>query len=238
MLGDFIHQLSVVKNICDQKFAKANLYLSEGYGGDVWRLGGEQAYNDLKEIIKKQHYINDFIFLRGEMSGDYINLNKWRGRVATTHSETGKYDTCWSELLSQVYEYEISRFYHWLVPTEKYKMPILLHRSKHRHNNSFDWEPYLKEYSLFVTTDHHEYEIFKHRDRCQLFLCKDISHMVNVINGCRLFVGNQSAPFAIANALDVPRICELDADPAPFYMGEEKYSNNIKWFLNDQKNNL
>ena len=90
----------------------------------------------------------------------------------------------------------------------------------------------------FVTNDQMEWDLFPYKDKAQLHLVKTISEMAIAINSGKLFIGNQSAPLAIASALDVPRVCELDYDPAPFYMGEEKYSNNIKWYLNDQVNNL
>ena len=37
---------------------------------------------------------------------------------------------------------------------------------------------------------------------------KDALHMAQIINSCRLFIGNQSMAFAIAEQLKVPRILE------------------------------
>ena len=57
--------------------------------------------------------------------------------------------------------------------------------------------------------------------------------MAAAMNGCKLFIGNQSMPFTIASALDIPRVCELHHASAEFYTGEHKYSDNISWFLNN-----
>lgn len=241
LLGDFIHSLQAAFNICKHENAKADIYITDGYFGDVWKYGSEVAYKDLRIILEHQEWINSVNHLVGLMEGDFINLNEWRKVVATTHAETGKYDKCWTELLSETYRYPMPEYnQQWL--KSKYingDRRIVIHRSKHRHNNSFDWVPYLKCNSFFITTDRSEWKDFKHKDQCPAYSDNSsIIGLFTMLEGCELFVGNQSAPFAIACALNIPRVCELDADPAPFYMGEEKYSGNIKWYLNDTVNNL
>lgn len=239
-LGDFIHQLNVVRVICEKEEVVANLFIVDD--GDVWAKGAEQAHAEMFEIIKEQWYINEFNFIGGYPEGEYINLNTWRQGVANTHAQTGKYDECWSEMLSHEYGYKIPVKYEWMIGSMydfNTKGKVVIHRSKHHHNDAFPWHKYVsKEKSIFVTTDIKEWEIFPYKEGTNLYLVKDITAMVNAIWSSVGFIGNQSAPFAIACALDKRRLCELDPDPAPFYVGEEKYSNNIKWFLNDQINNL
>lgn len=241
-LGDFIHQLNVVRCICAHEGAVANLYISDGYGGDTWRYGAKKAYEDMYDVIKEQWYINEFNYLEGEMQGKFINLNDWRKMVATTHAETGKYDKCWTELLSQYYGSKIPKQYDWMIGSvyDLYtKGKVVIHRSKHRHNGSFDWVKSMRGLKcVFVSCDPQEWQLFQYKEGVEFYQVKDVTEMVNAIWSADAFIGNQSAPLAIASALDKYRLCELDADPAPFYMGEEKYSNNIKWFLNDQINNL
>ena len=57
-LGDFIHQLSVIKYNYDNFGKKGVLYLANI--GDNFSLGLERAYNDTKDIILKQDYILDY----------------------------------------------------------------------------------------------------------------------------------------------------------------------------------
>ncbi len=247
MAGDFIHQLDAARNIA-VKHGPVNLYLSDAHGGDFWKYGAKKAYEDMYGIIKAQPYIKEFyLFEQGMDIGEYINLNDWRPIVATTHAETGKYDKCWSELMCSVFNYQPNPEYAWLIG-ETYdfntKGAIVIHRSKHRHNGSFPWE--LVKLSclsndkelIFVTCDVAEWQQFEYKTDVRPYIVKDITEMANAIWSSDGFVGNQSAPLAIASALDKMRICELDADPAPFYMGEEQYSQNITWFLNNEINNL
>jgi ADP-heptose:LPS heptosyltransferase len=61
----------------------------------------------------------------------------------------------------------------------------------------------------------------------------NILELATYINSCKYFVGNQSSPFAIANALDVPRlgILDLDHNNYIFYNEEAKYSKNIQVYF-------
>lgn len=242
MMGDFIHGLQAAYHICKRDNAKADIYVTDGHWGDIWRYGSERAFNDLYPVLTHQSWVHDAYHLVGPLEGEYVNLNLWRNKVATTHSETGRYNTCWSELLAEVYGYQLPKKHEpWLTycnPNLITQDRVVLHRSKHRHNRSFNWQPYISAESLFISQDEGEISMFPYNGTISIARPGSFSDLVSIISSAKLFVGNQSAPFAIACALDVPRICELDADPAPFYMGEEKYSDNIKWFLNDQVNNL
>ncbi len=243
MMGDFIHSLYVVKNICEKRGCKANLYLTDS--GDKWKKGLLTAHADLEALVMAQPYINRFRTGFGDLNeAQCYNLNNWRQAVATTHSTTGKYDKCWSEVLSQYYGFEIPKEHAWLEPKMKVSDGlketnyVVIHRSKHHHNSAFPWENIIhsiQKQIVFLTSDISEWEAFPFKnDKIDVSVVQSIQDMVTVMEPCRFFIGNQSAPFALASALDVPRLCELDHDPAPFYIGEEKYSKNISWWLNPQ----
>ena len=238
-LGDFIHSLYVVKNICEQRNAKSNLYLSAGHG-DIWSFGAEKAYNDLSPLISKQSYVNKFEMFPDNFNEDFINLNDWRKEVATTHSETGKYNKCWTELLSGYYDFKIPKEYKWLESPKADNVmagQIIINRSKHHHNSEINfWRnelPLKDGLKLFTTTDLSEWEAFEYKQLAFPYIVSTFEEWVIAINSGSYFMGNQSAGFSIASALDVPRICELDHDPCAFYIGEERYSKNISWILND-----
>jgi hypothetical protein len=232
-LGDFIHSLYVVKNLCEQRNVKANLYLSEG-GGDTWAFGVQKAYNDLFQIVSKQPYINSFICTDMLDIPNVINLNDWRKEVAQTHMITGNYDKCWSELLSSYYGFEIPKEYKWLEVNEVDENTVgrvIFHRSTHHHTSIGFWKEQIEtlgEVPLFCTTSHQEYEQFPLNYYVRPYFLKTVSEWIVAINSCKYFIGNQSAGFAIASSLDKPRLCELYIDCAPFYIDEKKYSNNIK----------
>lgn len=251
MMGDFIHQLQACKNICMRDGVMANLYICDGHDGDVWRYGIQKAYEDLLPLLKHQFYINKFeILVDKNLLDPYCyNLNEWRKVVATTHAETGKYDTCWTDLMAKIYNYEhmlgTYTFQNWIESPTSYstKGAIVIHRSVRHHNAPLDfWHKVFcnnpNKKFVFVTTNVAEYNDFEYKSRCSAICVKDIAQLAELIAGCKLFIGNQSAPFALACALDVPRLCELDPDPAPFYMGEEKYSSNMNWVLTEDKKHI
>lgn len=243
MMGDFIQTLYAVKNICQQKNDKANLYI--GNAGDVWRFGLERTYNDLEKLIKSQPYINKFEIFPTGFTEPFVDLNTWRGTVATKHAQYGSYNTCWSEVLARDYHFAIPPDYKWLSVNENNeytKNKVLIHRSKHRHNGNFPWAKLLNNIHdeiLFITTAPEEWDMFPlKRANIKPYIVNTITEMAIAINSCKMFIGNQSAPFSLACALDVPRLVELDYDPATFYMDETKYSKNISWFLNETTNYL
>lgn len=235
MMGDFIHSLYVVKNICEQKGEKANLFITNGHGGDVWRFDMSKTHQDVCELIFKQPYINRFEVLDlNNIPPDFINLNDWRRTLI--HTAAG-YVKCWSEVLTECYNFPIPKEYKWL-DVDPYPATVgktLIHRSVHRINGAFPWQSVLDKVEgeiLFLTSNMIEWDRFQFKsDRITPLFVPTVSEMAAAIGSCKMFIGNQSAPFAIASALNVPRLVELDADPARFYIDEIKYSDKISYFL-------
>jgi len=234
-VGDLIHQLYAVKCICEKKNSKANLYIADfSYGLSAcgnFTFDLNKSYEDTLELILAQDYINEYKILPREFDENYINLNKWRDM---TPFKT------WTELLSGYFNFDISQEYKWIITKktdDKVKNKILIHNSNKRHNEEFNWCSFLDsidEDVYFLTTSVEEYNSFRFKDHDNVkpHLVKNVDDMVTSINSCRLFIGNQSLPFAIASSLDVLRICELHKLSAEFYNGEHNYSEKISWFLN------
>lgn len=234
LLGDFIHSLYAMKNICNERNAKGNLYIK----GGEWRFGVERAYKDLYSLVIQQPYVDKFELLSGEIDG--INLSEWRNMFSGVNNDTGNYFKCWSEVMTETYGFAIPQEYKWLTAekNDDLKDKILIHRSVHHLNTGFRWDYMLKkiegEVLFLCTANEREWNefIFKN-DSIKPFNVSDINEMATAINSCKMFVGNQSGPFAIASALDVPRLVELDSHPRKFYMDETKYSKNISWYFDD-----
>ena len=240
MLGDFIHNMAVVKNVCDKEKCRANVYLTDKigiYNGDTWKMGCERAHSDLKELIMSQPFVDKFEVLPDGFDQPFINLNAWRVSIEQDRMEKGYYYRSWSELLSRHYGYNISTQYRWLdAPKDEVdvKGKIVIHRSTHRHNPTFNWERILDrdEGFVFVTSAISEWDKFPFKkDNVKLRIVESINDRASCINSGKYFIGNQSAPFALASALDVPRFVELDGSAFMFYMNEKKYSSNISWHL-------
>lgn len=225
LMGDFINSLYAVKNICEREQARANIFLTDG--GDPFKYGVKKAFEDLKEIVLEQSYVKSFTLQ--QVKAPFIDLNLWRNEVRRDYFNGG-YRKSWSEVFSGYYKFNIPSEYQWLFTNktdEKTKGKTLIHRSTKRHSKTFDWENVLNEDVLFITTDINEYNDFFLKDKVDLYLVNTISELAITINSCQKFVGNQSAPFAIASAFDKERICELDSIDAVFYSGEVKYSKKM-----------
>lgn len=245
MMGDFIHCLSVVKNICKIKNAKANIYLTDDkrYGGDAWKFTANAAHKDLYSLVAGQEFINKFELLPASFNETSVNLNQWRATITRLFLSQGFYSQSWSEFLSLAYNYETPKEYKWLSTNKidkECENKIVIHRSLHRHNENFQWKNILdgiKEEIVFVTSSKPEYDNFEFREshNVKLKIVLTIEEMANVLYSSKYFIGNQSMPFALACALDIPRMVELDKDAHAFYMNEEKYSSNISWYFNDNQ---
>lgn len=241
LLGDFIQSLYTIKNVCRREHAIANLYLASGHGGDDWRFGPERAYNDLKSLITQQPYINRFELLETRPD-TYINLNDWRIRAANDFVTKGEYPTCWSELLSQEFHFSIpTDDYKWITAptTPEFQDVVLVHRSYHRHGG-FPWGETLQKipYKMrFLTSNERDWDEFGFKvPGLEPLFVDTIEQMATALNSCKYFIGNQSAPFSLACALDIPRLGELEAGVWKFYKDEVKYTNNMSYFLsNEQK---
>lgn len=247
MLGDFIHSLAVVKNMCERENRKARIHLTDrifAYNGDVWKFGAEVACKDLMDLVVAQPFVEKFSILPEDFHEPFVNLSSWRTAIERDRISNGRYSRSWTEFLSAHYGYEIKKPYKWLeAPAIDMEMDgrVAIHRSIHRHNPNFKWESILDadERFVFVTTSMHEWEKFQFKNgKTTLKLVNSIGEMASSIASCKYFVGNQSAPFALACALDVPRLVELDSSAHAFYMNEKKYSKNMSWYFRDDANTL
>lgn len=246
MMGDFIHAMSVVKNICTREDARANIHISDHpkYRGDIWRYGVQKAHDDLRELVISQEYVNSFQTLSGHGYVKYQNLNNWRSYVVSQLGKEGGYKKCWSEFMREVYAYQVPAEYKWLniIPDQRYKDIVVIHRSPQRHNNDFPWGQVLAQIHndiLFLTSNEGEFNNFEFKSgKIKLHLASTISEMATIIGSCKYFIGNQSSPFALACAVDTPRLVELHSEASGFYMGEEKYSRNMSWYLDDSKKHI
>jgi hypothetical protein len=102
----------------------------------------------------------------------------------------------------------------WLtVPNPKKKYELIVHRSSRYHNDVFPWKKIVEKYGQTITMVGLECE---HKEFCKRFgevsyiKTENFLELAELIAGCSLFIGNQSAPFAIAEGLKKRVIQESD----------------------------
>lgn len=88
---------------------------------------------------------------------------------------------------------------------------VILHRSTRYQNPAFPWKAVLKKYgkrALMVGLEQ-EHSIFTQQfGKVEFHRTGDFLELARVIAGAKLFIGNQSAPYAIAEGLKMPAILE------------------------------
>ena len=198
-LGDFIFQLGIIHANYIKTGKKGILYIANI--GDKFIRGVETAYNDIKDIVLDQEYIEDFKIYNGEKYD--INLSSWR-------------DICfyknynWIELFRDIFDIEFGHT-RWIntIPNSNSNLEttILISFSLQRKNENINLKDYLSKYDIsrlcFICLDINEYTSFKAITNMDIpyIYCSNLKELIISINSCELFIGNFSAPLTIAIAL-------------------------------------
>lgn len=93
---------------------------------------------------------------------------------------------------------------------ERFKEHIVIARSHRYRSPGIDYS-FLKKYpkKIFIGVAEEHADMKKMIPDIEWHPVKDFLEMAAIINGCRLFIGNQSFPFSLAEALKVNRILEV-----------------------------
>jgi len=250
-LGDFLHSMFAVKSICRQNGTKANVYLID-FG---FSFGGENTRLELYDILMQQDYMNSFELLK-ECEVDPIQnphqnspvrvFNQKlldEGYVALTGyiASPWLYKACWSDLYSFTFDFKIPNDYSWISYDKinpELKGKVLIHRKDEewRVNRSFPHDAIIEKYKgnvMFISSSQADYDAFRRPD-IPFLKVTTLEEWFTSINSCLMLVSNLSSPAAMAHSLDKLRIIEspyiLDAN---HFIGEEKYSNNFYWYINE-----
>jgi len=227
-LGDFIHGLVIPKYIWETTGEKANIYISNEactFSRDI-----TSTYLELAPILEKQEYVEKFNIHTGEK----VDYEIFRFRQ---HKDIFK--DAWSKIyfsaFLQMEEPPIN--YQWLDSPDMPTGEVIINRSiRSMSKTTQEWYKKLigERPAAFVYSDNSQYDAFPLKNLARPIYCEKLENMVAIIKSSRLFIGNQSAPLAIASALNVKRIAELRRGPdAPHYREEMKYNDNLITFYGD-----
>ncbi len=208
--GDIIYTLPAVRWLCAQGQTKALYYIEAAtYTRDM--LTPDRWFG-LDKILKEQPYILDVRELKhGTPSG--INLNDFRAimmrslRVNVKARERHLMD--WILEVHRI-PFE-ARNEPWLTIDPNPVAEVVINRAGagrdgHHvyHNHQFPWRRVLEKYgkdAVFIGT-RLEYDVFTNVfGHVEYYPTPDLYEAARVISGCKLFIGNQSCPNAIAAGL-------------------------------------
>ena len=229
--GDFLHQLYVPAMLYKMHEIKTNLFIAEL--GDIFYFGLESAYSELYDIIKNQKFINNFSIYDGSKL-DY-NLSEWR----ISNPNLG-----WTNKLYQKYIgfdkviYKDFKIIEYENKLNELKDSLVINRSLdyRRHGPIEVQEFVINKFAerFFIFTDIKQYEEYPLKHLVKPLYAENIDGFFKVINSCKLFMGNLSAPMAIAYCLQKNLICEFGQIDTESYKAETEYYSNISWFNNNQ----
>ena len=206
-LGDFIHSLYAVKCLSDN--IKSDVYITNSIGDEKFSNGLENTYKDIYSMVINQPYIDNFLIYGSDVD-DLIDLRSFR------HNPNNLYKKTWYNIYQQMYniinKYENQQWLYELNDDNKYNLykdKIIIHKSLDNYNISFD--PYLENIlknndCIFITSNKLEYDNFIFKHLVELKLCETFIEMYSIIEHCKFFIGNQSAPLSIAHGLFKPHL--------------------------------
>lgn len=212
-MGDLIHMLYVVKNTP----GKHNLFITDRRDlhsdGFIYPL--DKTIEELRPILEQQDYVNSIQAYNDE---EAINLNMWRAHAYSTH---------WTQLLSNVFGVPVNSEAWIKISIPDFMGGTIVHCSTHQARRG-DWRKVDLTDAVFIGSED-EYQLFGYQ--LHHFEPKTLTEIFHIIKNCKLFIGNQSLPLAIAHSLGVPRIAVLNEVDKIAYMGEENIYSNFSYVL-------
>jgi len=214
--GNFYVKINAIDN-----FVKTKLHwASAGAGAGRYT---EKDYEMLLPLLKAQEYLQSVDVWDGravdlELEDHYRFWvpSGWQGNQTECYALLGGFNIHDPEVRKKaLYE-------PWLTPVTPIRIPgksVVVNRTSRYLNGgpSSDWMNWvnngLGEYALFVGTaqEHADFEdIFK--VKIEYYNTNDLLELAQVIQGCELFIGNQSVALSIAIGLGKTFRCELRKD--------------------------
>lgn len=227
-LGDFIHAMYVAYHLWKTKGELSEVYITDKI--EPFQFPLSPTFEELKPIIFQQEYVIDFKIWQGE--GMHINTPLFRKSPLLGNAP-------WSEIMSYTFFNESPLTGAWMTYKEKKPQDSTIIINRSIANRPYITTMTQKICCTYVEELHkyqnriflgskEDYELFPLKDWCELIIPNIIDDWFKHISSATMFFGNQSAPLAIASALNIPRIAELlckEHMDWKHYWGEHVYSN-------------
>lgn len=218
--GDLISFLSGVKKMWEDTGKKGVIYQrldmhGGSYDGAIHPFSNEEGepvcmpiemYKMLKPLLLSQKYIEDYVIYEGQevqVDFDLIRMERY------TNQPKGSLNR-WFNYVFPEMATDLSKS--WIDITKITTDHIIINFTQ-RHRNSFITYYFLKDYQdkiLFAGLPK-ERDIFCKKWKLDIPILKinNFFELAWYINSCKLFLGNQSFCFQLAEAMKVPRILEI-----------------------------
>lgn len=209
--GDVIYSLPCIRAVAGTRPAELRLKLdvplrhqhkSHPLGGVMLNRG---MFDRLYPLLSSQPYLGEVsvhdgspvdydldVFRDSPMSLERLNISRW---YFYFHGVTA----------------DLSRPWLAVEPDSRFAGTVVLSRSFRYRNTGLDYRFLAGAGPLvFVGLENEYLDMRSAIPGLEWFRVDDFLQLARAIAGCRLFIGNQSFPFSLAEALKVPRILETD----------------------------
>ena len=214
--GDILYSLPAIRQAVRNKGEKAILYLNldqpaNYVQGFVHPLGNvmlnKYMAKMLKPLLLSTDFIDDVMIYNGQKI-DYdldkfrrIGLNLGAGNISRWYFQAFPELTC--DLIEPTIKVAIFQ-------QKFFENSIVINRTERYQNGQIDYS-ILNQYDnqkVFLGTEHEYHLMSKVIKGLVYFEVKDFNEGAKLINNCKVFIGNQSMNFAIAEQLKSNRILE------------------------------
>lgn len=195
-LGDIIYSLPTIK-----EYGKSNLILKN-----------KHYYSFLNSLLNAQDYINEVKHLEdGKTNWSDVNINLDQFRTIHKKNLSKPLVQCFSEILNFN---NINYKNPWLFNIKKNKVkPIIINRTLRYHDKEdINWHLFksIENKCIFIGSQKEHFEFSRLFNlNIDFFKTENAIDVASVINGCDLFVGNQSFCYSLAESLKVDRVLEV-----------------------------
>lgn len=210
--GDVIYALPTIKKIAEVTGVPVNLYLRlnqplimSGYNSHP--MGNVMINQPMAEmlipLLNAQSYIHTCETYNNQKV--HIDLDFFRNKTISLHNSN------LARWYSYVTGFTAELWKPWIkaAPNLDYKDKIILARSARYRNSTIKYS-FLKKYKniVFIGVKSEYEDMQKAIPNLQTVQVKNFLELAQMIACCKVFIGNQSFPYSIAEGLKVPRILE------------------------------
>ncbi len=157
----------------------------------------------LTPLLKEQPYVHRIQWMERPPFVEY-DLNRfrlfWLGQLPCANQQTHL-----QEMVCMTFGVKLQPMEAWLTAPVSRQAPIIVARSPRQHNHKFPWADVVKHYGdglAFVGgVDEWNELCLLVGKRIRRLHTPNLLELAKVINGCDMFIGNSSAPLAIAEGL-------------------------------------
>jgi hypothetical protein len=193
----------------------------------------QKTVDDLYPLLIKQDYLVDVKLWEGQKYTH--DMNEWRVKGK-------KGNLCIRQ--AEVWQVKVAWHRKWLHAKSHRIAPYIFARSPRHRNLKFPWKTILDAHAseaVFVglPKEHENFE--KKVGKIPYFPTANFLELAEIIAGCDLFIGNQSAPYAIAEALKANTLQETSLQvPDCIFprVNAQYYQDKIYSFQHLAKNNI